>query len=487
MRYFFCLFLLCVTFSTLAQQREVIGYYPSWRLYDRDGQVKPVHLKYDRLTTINYAFFAPDENGGHAGTDAWADTILLRGEHDWNNGGYLPNTGLIDLAHQNNVKVFVSIGGWTLSENFPAIAADPAKRQYFASECARVILSYGFDGIDIDWEYPGYSVHGGTEDDKINFTLLLTEIRTQLDALELQLEKELFLTAAVSASPVHAANLELDKIPAILDYLNIMTYDFAGTWDAVSGHNSPLYADESGRQSTANVDAAFKLYHQIYNVPADKLNIGLAFYGRSFDNCSGIGVSHSGPDVITFPEEEGAPMYHQIIGKINQYNLFWDDNALVPYLIGINSASVVSFDNELSVCHKCTYVLDNNARGVLIWEMTGDYLSDYSTPLQDKIFDVFNGSSCEAVTTGKITPEGIKFNVSPNSGRPDDMVLSWDLYINQTARLRISDMTGRIIAEIGVNESGAVSLAGLVPNLSGFYLAEITTGSQKELCRILVH
>lgn len=483
------LLLLLIFFSAAAasQHKEVIGYYPSWRLYDRDGHVKPVHLKYDRLTTINYAFFAPDENGSLTGTDAWADSILLRGEHNWNNGGYLPNTGLIDLAHQNNVKVFVSIGGWTLSGNFPAIAADPAKRQYFASECARVILTYGFDGIDIDWEYPGYAAHGGTEDDKINFTLLLTEIRAQLDALELQLEKELFLTAAVSASPIHAANLELHKIPGILDYLNIMTYDFAGTWDDVSGHNSPLYSDESGRQSTANVDAAFKLYHQTYNVPADKLNIGLAFYGRSFDNCSGIGLSHSGPDITTFPEEEGAPMYHQIIGKINQYNLFWDENAFVPYLIGINSASVVSFDNEQSVCHKCAYVLDNNARGVLIWEITGDYLSDYSTPLQDKIYDVFNGTSCEGVTTSKNTSAGIKFDVSPNSGKPEEMVVSWDLYTNQTARMRILDMTGRIIAEIGVNERGAVSLAGLIPNLSGVYLAEITTGSQKEVYRILVY
>ena len=146
-------FFLLLPLFGFSQQKQIIGYYPSWKYYERNNLCKPANLKYDKLTIINYAFFAPDVDGNITGTDAWADTILLRGEHDWNNGGYLANTSLIQLAHTNNVKVFVSIGGWTLSENFPGIAADQAKRKKFASECVRVIKTYGFDGIDIDWEY----------------------------------------------------------------------------------------------------------------------------------------------------------------------------------------------------------------------------------------------------------------------------------------------------------------------------------------------
>lgn len=58
------------------------------------------------------------------GTDAWADENLLLGEPDWANGGYLPNTSIVDLAHSAGVKVVISVGGWTLSNDFPAIAAD---------------------------------------------------------------------------------------------------------------------------------------------------------------------------------------------------------------------------------------------------------------------------------------------------------------------------------------------------------------------------
>ena len=71
----------------------------------------------------------------------------------------------------------VSIGGWTLSDNFPTIAASASKRALFASECNRLLKFYKFDGIDIDWEYPGYAAHSGTTNDKQNFTLLMQQIK----------------------------------------------------------------------------------------------------------------------------------------------------------------------------------------------------------------------------------------------------------------------------------------------------------------------
>lgn len=482
------LLLLFVLSSVVnAQQKDIVGYYPSWRLYDREGHVKPSNLKYDRITTLNYAFFAPDVYGNISGTDAWADTILLRGEHDWNKGGYLPNTGLIDLAHQNGVKVFVSIGGWTLSDNFSSIAADPVKRKHFALECVRIIRQYDFDGIDIDWEYPGYAAHGGKTTDKTNFTLLLTEIRKQLDLLEPEENKQLYLTAAVSASPIHASNMEVDKIKDILDYMNIMTYDFAGTWDSVAGHNSPLFTDEMGRQVTNNIDAAFKLYNETYAVPADKINIGLAFYGRSFTACGGIGQVHGGPDLINFPEESGAPMYHQIYSKMGGFTAFWENMALVPFLIGKNSPTVVTFDDENSICLKCDYVLKKNARGVLIWEITGDYLSDYSTPLQDQIQLAFNGYACEGAVLADEQASAISVNIFPNPASSKEMKIKWSVEGNETVKIVISDLHGKILSQTEENTDGEFSLGNIIPEHPAIYIAEITAGEKKEYRRIVVH
>ena len=126
---------------------EVVGYYPNWQYYDRAQLVGPTSIDYSKYTILNYAFFAPQWNGIITNTDSWADDNLLYGQPDWINDGCLPNTSIPDLAHNARVKVLPSIGGWTLSDNFPGIAADPLKHATFASECVRLIDQYEFEGF----------------------------------------------------------------------------------------------------------------------------------------------------------------------------------------------------------------------------------------------------------------------------------------------------------------------------------------------------
>ena len=153
-------------------------------------------------------------------------------------------TGLIHLAHEAGVEVYPSIGGWTLSDNFPTLASTAEGRSAFANNCVRLIREYEFDGIDIDWEYPGYADHSGTEADTVNYSLFLKEIRDKLDELGDETGRFYGLTAALPCGPDLIAKIEVDKVKDYLTELNLMTYDFHGSWNAKTGVNAPLYDQE---------------------------------------------------------------------------------------------------------------------------------------------------------------------------------------------------------------------------------------------------
>lgn len=385
--------------------RHIIGYYPSWQMYKRNGLVSPANLDYEKYTILNYSFFQTDLKGNLTGTDAWADSILLRGKIDWGVSTndyyeYFPNTSLVDISHAWGVKVMPSIGGWTLSENFPTVAADPATRAHFASECVRILKEYKFDGIDIDWEYPGYAEHKGTPADKQNYTLLMQAIRDSIDAYGKKIKYRFLLTAAFGANKSQMENIEWDKIKNIMDYINLMTYDYNGTWSPEANHHTSLYEPKQGWGGS--VDKAVELMTKDYNVPVGKLNLGVAFYGRSLlmkDSTSGLySTNHMAlSDSITYSTDLGMPQYYDILLKMKKFNKYWDSTAMAPYLVGKpgkNRYTFVSYDDEQSVRMKAQYVIDKEAAGVIIWDVTGDYIersegsgSIKGTPLADILYE----------------------------------------------------------------------------------------------------
>src|SRR5690606_7978501 len=144
------------------------------------------------------------------------------------------------------LKTLVSVGGWTLSDTFSQLAEKQETRENFARECVRFCKQYGFDGVDIDWEYPNYAEHNGRPIGTVNCTLLLEECQRALKAEN----PPLLLTIAAPAGPWHYANIEVDKIHQHLDWINLMCYDFHGPWggssDNVTNHHSGLYATQEG-------------------------------------------------------------------------------------------------------------------------------------------------------------------------------------------------------------------------------------------------
>jgi chitinase len=450
------LFLITLSSRPLLSQtcKEVIGYYPNWQWYDRAKLVKPSTIAYSKYTIINYSFFKPEASGLISNTDAWADENLLQGQINWstNPTSYYPNTSIIDLAHNAGTKVMVSIGGWTLSDNFPSIAANSSKRALFASECNRLLKFYNFDGIDIDWEYPGFADHSGTANDKQNFTLLLQQIKDSITTLGIQNNKTYKLSACFSADPTKADDIEWNNIVPILDMINLMSYDFFGAFDCKANHNSPLYAPTSG-DPNFNIHSAFNMLTTTYNVPSNKINIGTAFYGRSQTGATTLHqTTNCGEDAVTFSLDLGTPQYYNVVDKLNLFDYHWDNVAKVPYLTGKSSGSAagtfVSYDNKQSIGMKAEYIVNNNARGTIIWEITGDYLETApgsgvvaSTPLIDTMNYVF----CHTTVTGVNQLSNEKeedFTIYPN---PNNGAFNLQYSEEENASISILDIKGAVL------------------------------------------
>jgi GH18 family chitinase len=399
MTYFIRIFLFLSFFISMKNlkaqlPREVIGYYPSWQWYDRNQLVNPETIAYSKYSIINYAFFQPNKDGTLSGLDSWADEVLLQGKINYQTEpiSHYPNTSLVDLAHQSGTKVLISIGGWSKSDLFSDITQDSLKRVTFALECRRLVEIYKLDGIDIDWEYPGVVERFGKPYDKQNFTLLLRGVKEQLDSLSAKTGQTYLLTAAFGAFESAIQNIEWADIHPLLTSINMMTYDFHGAWDKQAGHNSPLFA-AVGDSSQSHIDGTIQLLTSKYGVPAEKINMGLAFYGRSVKtegNSIFSSVLTGKVDTILFKDDDGSPTFYNILNKKEHFNEHWDDAAKVPYLTGKDSLNTfLSYDNERSIALKAQYIVDKKLKGAILWDLTGDYIqnadSTISTPLLDSL------------------------------------------------------------------------------------------------------
>lgn len=454
--------ILCILISTkqFAQPcKEIVGYYPNWQWYDRSKLVNPMTIDYSKYSIINYCFFAPQTDGSIQSTDSWSDENLLFGQPDWSNGGYIPNTSIVSQAHLNNVKILPSIGGWTLSSNFPSIAASSTKRQMFAQACVNLIQTYDFDGIDLDWEYPGFVDHNGTQQDYFNFTLLLQEVRTAIDNYGQSVNKQMLLTAAVSASYDKMNDVDWANVSPLLDIINVMSYDYFGAFDPIANHNSPLFAPLQG-DPQFNLEKSIDLLINQYNVSPNKITAGVAFYGRSMktNGTPQLFASNTGQaDNVTFQADEGTPLYYSTILSLGQFNEHWDNQAKVPYLTGKNGLNTfVSYDNEQSIGLKAEFIVEKDLRGAIIWEITGDYIETFSgsgiisgTPLADTINKVFcnyipNSTGNDTTLTASIKQQFADSpNVYPN---PTTGVVYFDTEVNHIS-YEIIDVFGRLVVE----------------------------------------
>jgi len=310
------------------------------------------------------------------------------GPRDCNGHHY--DKGLIGRAHSQGAEVYISIGGWSLSHVFPVLAASARARREFAKNCVGIIREYGVDGIDIHWEFPGYTPNGGTGDDAKNVILLLQDVRSALDAYQKVAypnnEKTIGLTAALPCVPEMIAYQDIAGLNEVLTELSLKTFDFHGAWDDKIGVNAPLLDQPPEKFESPGMSVDGCMEHWVRGgADQSKINIGVPFYGRTYSSSDRLYGPHGGVDTRHWKEYGGTAQYYEILDNLFDMISLRDEHTKTQYAYFAEDLGLVSFDDNQSVCDKVEYSMENDSHGLYIWDLSGDLTESYSTPLLDII------------------------------------------------------------------------------------------------------
>ncbi|MGB7540003.1 MAG: glycoside hydrolase family 18 protein [Anaerolineales bacterium] len=362
---------------------RLVGYYASWNVYNR--AVFLSQLQGEKLTHLNYAFSNISPEGECVNGDLDADTIRFFGGNKSVSAQTDPVEGLRGNFRQlallkekyPALKVLISVGGWTWSEHFSDAALSETSRMRFVKSCLDLYLvRYGdaFDGVDLDWEYPvAGGLYPGRPEDGDNYTLLAQEFRNQMNTLREATGKEYLLTIAGPAAPDTIGHFHLGEIQKSLDWINVMAYDFHVASEPTTGLLSPLYGsprdpDGTSRESY-NGDAAVRAYLAA-GVPADKIVLGIPFYGRSWRGTGGNGLFQSAQGPAMGRDEPGFMSYSDIAqGPLKTFQRYWEEDAKVPWLHETETGVFISYEDAESIEWKVRYIREKGLGGAMVWEL----------------------------------------------------------------------------------------------------------------------
>ncbi|KAI8054511.1 glycoside hydrolase [Syncephalis plumigaleata] len=373
-----------------ATKRAIVAYYADWTT----NIMQPENIPYKKITHINYSFAVLKENN-----EPYFETELI-----------LPR--VVKGAHENGVKVLLSIGGWTGSRWFTPMSASAQGRQTFITKTLSIVEQFSLDGVDIDWEYPGrlgmmcnnYDVNHDAD----NFHTLLNELRAALDSKYGAHKKE--ITLAVRVQPFDVVGGPLKDVKRY-----------------TTGPNAPFNYDEPGKGDPFSVVQSIKEWTDA-GFPREKITLGLGFYGRSaratvdmtkgnvtqyapFDNssiprgdqndapwgdpCPGAPWGYSGvwqwrnlraQGVLTTPETAAAPWVR-----------YWDNVSKTPWLFNTNDKTFISYDDPKSLGIKTDYARCQGLGGVMVWALHQD-----NGELLDSIQSINSNTHCSNIQGSKL-------------------------------------------------------------------------------------
>lgn len=385
----FALVLLNASLSAGAPEKEfcVSSYIRTWGLGStieeiskgRHWSAKDVNGKY--LTDIIVAFahvdqktwgiFFPDaESEDKPFTELWTEVAKLQKKYP-------------------DLKIHVSVGGWG-ADGFSEMAADDTKRATFVSALVKLLEEKKIDGIDIDWEYPvgpewGQEIASSPEDGK-NFITLLSNMRAAFTELGKKTGKTYSISCAVPNSSWYVQKIDVVKVASIVDSIKMMSYDYYGAWSAQTGHhanlmNNPADPDWGGWST----DQGVHMYLDA-GVPAEKIVLGVAFYGRAWKGVPDNGVhglyqkyaESAYPDGLSWTD-----LKKSFLSKKSGYTRYWDDVAKAPFLY--NGDIFVTYTDKEEIQLIGEYVKKMGLAGVMTWEYGHDLDCDLGKALYQSV------------------------------------------------------------------------------------------------------
>lgn len=335
---------------------KLVCYYTNWSQYrEGNGSCFPDALDHSLCTHIIYSFANISNN--ELSTSEWNDVTLY---------------GMLNTLKTRNprLKTLLSVGGWSFgSERFSRIVSNTKSRKTFVQSVAPFLRTYGFDGLDLAWLYPGPK-------DKQHFTTLIKELKAEFTKEVQPGTEKLLLSAAVSAGKVTLdSGYDVAQIAQHLDFINLMTYDFHGTWRHTTGHHSPLFRgqQDTGPDRFSNVDYAVG-YMLRLGAPNNKLVMGIPTFGKSFtlassENQVGAPISESGlPGRYT--KEKGTLAYYEICDFLRGAEVHRILGQQVPFATKGNQW--VGYDDPESVKNKVKYLKNKQLAGAMVWALDLD-------------------------------------------------------------------------------------------------------------------
>ncbi len=338
--------------STVANKLEIIAY-----VFPRDRVLGPNEVAAKKLTRINYAF-----------ANVTDGKVVEGFAHDKENFAILNG-----LKQQNpDLKILVSVGGWTWSKNFSDASLTKESRKIFIDSAVDFVTKYDLDGLDIDWEYPGLKGDDNRfrPEDKENYTLLLKELRLRFNREGHRLRRHLYTSIATGSGKDFLEHTEMNKVQLYVDSINLMTYDMYGG-DKNTGHHAPLYEHPDDPKHVSSNKSVHSYLEA--GVTPNKIVLGVPFYGKRWPNVPATknGLFQSGTSAHNLHLDYGN-IESTLLKPGSGYVRYFDYSSDSPYLYNANTQTWVDYDDAESLTHKALYVRDYRLGGMMFWEYTDD-------------------------------------------------------------------------------------------------------------------
>lgn len=361
---FLCLINWSVSSSLDDESKKVVCYYGSWSHWrSYPGQLSPDSIDPHLCTHIIYSFAKIDPESFEITA---ADETLDLNENTWSVDGYKKFTSLKNL--NPSLKTQISVGGWNEgSRIFSNLVHNDTAVDVFIKSVKLFLDKFSFDGIDIDWEYPGQRDNSRSTD-SIKLSLLLQKLRSTLQS------DKYIISIAVPGSQYLAQYIyPSDSIFDFVDHVHLMTYDYYGPWTYVVGHTAPLFSRSSDDSRSINSS----LTYWLTRVSSDKLLLGISLYGRTFkltDSSKFTPLSLSQGEGVTgsISKIPGVLSYYESCSFVDNPDTvkIWDFLWSTPY--AVNQDQWISLEDKISIQAKATFIKIHDIAGAVIWSLDHD-------------------------------------------------------------------------------------------------------------------